>query len=259
MSLFLHKWSTQPKAFGIFHICGIVFAIVFGVIGYYLGKRYTNEKYNRKIEFALSIIGCFLVVAEILKTVFVINVVNNGSFYLANIPFQICDIPAYMLASLYFLKNDKIKNSFLGFITFFGTGSAIFYFAKPAAALNSEYICLSVYSFFWHYALICIGVFCVVSYSLCKKGGIKYVINGYYSWLVCALIALIVNEVNNTINPNSLVDFFYINSRKETFYPLLNMIFNPNPKPYFLYFIAFLIYYGLGGLLVYKLAKLIDK
>lgn len=259
MSLFLQKWSTQPKMFGLFHICGIVFAVVLGVVGYLLGKKYPYEKYSKKIDGGLSITGGLLIILEILKTIFVTNVVNNGSFILASLPFQICDLPIYMLASLWLLKNDKVKNSFLGFISFFGTGSAIFYYVKPVAALNPEYIFLSVYSFFWHSVLICIGIFSIVSYSLCKKGGIKTLVNGYCCWLVCALIALVVNEVNNIINPDSLVNFFYINSKEATFYPLLNLIFNPDPKPYFLYFVAFLIFYGLGGLLIYNLAKLIDR
>lgn len=259
MSLFAIKWSTQPKAFGVFHIGGILFAILLGILGYYFGKKYSNDNYKRKTDAALSIIGASLIILEIIRQLFVVFVVCEGKYSIEYIPFQICDLASYMLCSIYFLKNKKIKNAFLGFVAFFSTGSALFYFTKPVAALNTEYIYLSINSFFWHAVLIGVGIFTIVSYSLCKKGGYKSLINGYYCWLICAVIALIVNETCNIIDPNTSINLFYINSKFETFYPLLSSIFNPYPRPYFIYFIAFCLYYALGGLLIYSLARLLDK
>lgn len=245
-------WKTTHNYFGPLHIVSIVFMLSCVAVGIVLGRKYQDKKYDRQKDVGMTILGFVFVAMEIFKIAFRL-IVNEGAD-LTLISFQICSIPMWLLPFIAFMKEGKLKKSFIGFVSFQSFTAAFFFFIKPAAIVkNTAWICMSVHSMIWHGLMVGSGVFAMVAYRLLCKDGFKTLVYSYVLWVITAIIAMIANFVCGYP-----LDLFSIAPTTDFSYPLLGVFFK-SPKPYPLFFISFLIYYGLGGLIIYYLGCGITK
>ncbi len=243
-------WKTQPKAFGGMHIFALIFMVACLVVGAILGKKFQGEQNRRKRDKALTILGFIIIGLETFKLIF--KGIVGEDVDLRMISFQICSIPMYLLPWIYFMKEGKLKKSFIGYVAFQCFVSAFFFFVKPVAILTTKYVILSIHSMIWHSLLVGIAVFTMVGYDLLNKKGRSYVILGDLLWILTAFIAMILDVILRNAVPGTLVDLFYIAPGSTFKYPLLSIFF-PKPEPYPLYFFCFLVYYTLGAFIIYWL------
>ena len=243
-------WKTTLSYNGPVHFAAIGTMIVFLAAGIVLGiKAKGNSKSRDK---AMTILGFVFIALEAFKIIFRIRV--NEGVDLTLISFQICSIPMYLLPFIYFLKEGKIKQAFVGYISFQSFTSAFFYFVKPAAAINTAYIAISVQSILWHSLMVCSGVYAMIAYGLLTKEGFRTFIYSYILWVITAAIAVILNIILIKSVPGTAVNLFYIAPNSTFKYPILSILFK-EPKPYPLFLIAYLIYYFIGGLMVYGISS----
>ncbi|MBP5551786.1 MAG: YwaF family protein [Spirochaetales bacterium] len=242
-------WKTTLAYYGPVHIAAIGTMLVFLAAGIVLGiKAKGNSKSRDK---AMTILGFVFIILEAFKIIFRIRV--NEGVDLTLISFQICSIPMYLLPFIYFMKDGKLKQSFVGYISFHSFTSAFFYFVKPAAAINTAYIAISVQSILWHSLMVCSGVYAMIAYGLLTKEGFRTFIYSYILWVITAAIAVILNIILIKSVPGTAVNLFYIAPNSTFKYPILSILFK-EPKPYPLFLIAYLIYYFIGGLMVYGIS-----
>lgn len=240
-------WETEHSYFGTLHIVSIIFMLGCLAIGIILGNKFKKQKYDRKKDVALTVLGFVFVGLEAFKIIF--RVTKGLGANVSLVSFQICSIPLWILPWIAFMKEGMLKKAFVGFVSFESFTAAFFYFAKPSAIVLDHYgyVCLSMHSMIWHGLMVGCGAFSMIAYRLLDKEGFKSLIYGYILWVIAALIAVVANLI-----VGAPLNLFWIAPDTKFSYPILGAIFK-SPSPYPLFIIAFLIYYALGGLIVYGL------
>ena len=239
------KTATHPY-YSPLHFVAIGIMFVFLALGVVLGiKAKGNSKSRDK---AMSILGFIFIALEIFKITFRLIVKEGADLTL--IPFQICSIPMYLLPFIYFMKEGKLKQAFIGYVSFQSFTSAFFYFVRPAAALNTAYVAITVHSVLWHSLMVASGVYAMIAYGLLTKEGFRSFLYSYILWVVTVVIAVILNIVLIKANPGTPLNLFYIAPNSTFKYPLLSILFK-EPKPYLLFLLVYLVYYFIGGFSVY--------
>ena len=239
------KTATHPY-YSPLHFVAIGIMFVFLALGVVLGIKAKGNSRSR--DKAMSILGFIFIALEIFKITFRIIVKEGADLTL--ISFQICSIPMYLLPFIYFMKEGKLKQAFVGYVSFQSFTSAFFYFVKPAAALNTAYIAITVQSILWHSLMVASGVYAMIAYGLLTKEGFRSFIYSYILWVVTVVIAVILNIVLIKANPGTPLNLFYIAPNSTFKYPILSILFK-EPKPYLLFLLVYLVYYFIGGFSVY--------
>ena len=239
------KTATHPY-YRPLHFVAIGIMFVFLSLGIVLGIKAKGNSRSR--DKAMTILGFVFIALEIFKITFRIIVKEGADLTL--ISFQICSIPMYLLPFIYFMKEGKLKQAFVGYVSFQSFTSAFFYFVKPAAALNTAYIAITVQSILWHSLMVASGVYAMIAYGLLTKEGFRSFIYSYILWVVTVVIAVILNIVLIKANPGTALNLFYIAPNSTFKYPILSILFK-EPKPYLLFLLVYLVYYFIGGFTVY--------
>lgn len=240
-------WKTYPHAYNSpLHFVAIGIMLVFLALGVFLGiKAKGNSKSRDK---AMTILGFVFIALEAFKITFRLIVKEGADLTL--ISFQICSIPMYLLPFIYFMKEGKLKQAFVGYVSFQSFTSAFFYFVKPAAALSTAYVAITVQSILWHSLMVASGVYAMIAYGLLTKEGFRTLVYSYILWVVTVAIAVILNIVLINANPGTELNLFYIAPNSTFKYPILSILFK-EPKPYPLFLLVYLVYYFLGGFMMY--------
>ena len=240
-------WNTPTHDYySPLHFVAIGIMFVFLALGIVLGIKAKGNSRSR--DKAMTILGFVFIALEIFKITFRIIVKEGADLTL--ISFQICSIPMYLLPFIYFMKEGKLKQAFVGYVSFQSFTSAFFYFVRPAAALNTAYIAITVQSILWHSLMVASGVYAMIAYGLLTKEGFRSFIYSYILWVITVVIAVILNIVLIKANPGTALNLFYIAPNSTFKYPLLSIIFK-EPKPYLLFLLVYLVYYFIGGISVY--------
>ena len=239
------KTATHPY-YSPLHFVAIGIMFVFMALGIVLGIKAKGSSKNR--DKAMTILGFVFIALEIFKITFRVIVKEGADLTL--ISFQICSIPMYLLPFIYFMKEGKLKQAFVGYVSFQSFTSAFFYFVKPAAALNTAYIAITVQSILWHSLMVASGVYAMIAYGLLNKEGFRTFLYSYILWVVTVAIAVVLNIILIKAVPGTAVNLFYIAPNSTFKYPMLSILFK-EPKPYVLFLMAYLVYYFIGGFAMY--------
>ena len=241
-------WKTPQSYYGPLHFAAIGTMLAFLAIGIILGIKAKGT--GKKRDKAMTILGFVFIALEAFKIIFRLAVNEGADMTL--ISFQICSIPMYLLPCIYFMKEGKLKQAFIGYVSFQSFTSAFFYFVKPAAVIGTSYVAISMHSILWHALMVGSGVYAMIAYGLLTKEGFKTFIYSYMLWVVTVAIAIIANIILIKAVPGTPVNLFYIAPNSTFKFPLLSIIFK-EPKPYPLFILGFLIYYFIGGFTIYAI------
>ena len=240
-------WKTATHAYySPLHFVAIGIMLVFLALGVVLGIKAKGNSRGR--DKAMTILGFVFIALEIFKITFRLIVKEGADLTL--VPFQICSIPMYLLPFIYFMKEGKLKQAFVGYVSFQSFTSAFFYFVKPAAAMNTAYVAITFHSILWHSLMVASGVYAMIAYGLLTKEGFKTFLYSYYLWVVTVAIAVVLNIILIKANPGTPLNLFYIAPNSTFKYPLLSILFK-EPKPYPLFLLVYLVYYFIGGFAMY--------
>ena len=242
-------WKTQPTSMGWLHILGIILMLCAMVGGSWLGTKFSGEANEKKNSKIIGFAAIYFWVLEIFSETFMS--IASGKYLLTLIPFQLCSVILFVMPFIPFLKKGIVKDSLLGIIAFVSTTGAFFYFVKPTAALTTPYIIKSLLSIWWHVSMMGVCTFTMTSFDLLKKEKFRGFIASLIAYAGLALIAVAGNFILPAIDPTQETNLFYISYYNTTYsnpfqYPILGSIFG-GQRPYFLYVIAFIIYFALGA------------
>lgn len=249
-----------PTLTTLFIILGFIGVFIAGILGAKLGKYYQVSNSKRDANKILLIIEIILITIEVFKQIFI--TINEKTYQWDLFPFQICSMIVYVIPLIQLVKSEKAKYSLIGFLCFFCMTGGLFYFVKPAAALNSEYMIISIQGFLWHWLIIFTGIFLIYSYRIFEKPQLTMLVGASIVFIVASCIASSINYLAYTVDPNMHINFFYISYGEKPFYPVLKTIFK-SQHPYPIYFICFLIYFISGSSVIYGICRfvyaIIDK
>jgi len=200
-------WQTaRPQPYGPFHIICAVLGIAAAVACAYGMRDFRGKRTDRVVLCA----GCFLLLTEIYKQLFLYYVVNNGIYKFWYLPFQLCSIPMYLCLIAPFLSNSALKSAIYMFMSTFTLVSGIVVFVDPPGMLHS-YITLTAHSFLWHFILIFLGVFL----TLARRGSTQKhdFRHAVYLYLGLCAVALALNFVLWDVSGKN-INMFYLGPMK---------------------------------------------
>ena len=203
---FLYFETDMPPSYSTFHLISLAVVLLCTVLAVWKLAGVSEKAFRR---FAL-IIWCALVVGEIYRQIcFSLNL-TDGSFVWDyawyQFPFQLCSAPLYMLPFVIFLKDGKVRDGFLCFLSlwsFFGGAAVMIY---PGDVL-CPYIGINVQSMIHHGAQMLIGA--VIAARNGRRMNLRYFLSGLYVYLGYLAVAMLLNIVGyRLLTANGMDDVF---------------------------------------------------
>lgn len=258
---FLYILQTDmetPIPYGWFHWLwiGLIFISIFL---FFLLK---NNKKEGKLKIVLGTYGIIAFVLELLKQVVwsfnfdaATNVVSwDYQWYAA--PFQLCTTPLYVSLICLFLKDSKIRNSLLSYLSFCTFCASIMVMLLPDSCFTSD-ILVNIHTMWLHAGSL------VVSFFLLITGYVKIkfpnFIQGFMVFLVFVGIAeaLNIGIYNSGILGDETFDMFYISPYFSNSLPVFSSI--KEVVPFGVYLFCYLLAMFLGGLIIFLVSKGISR
>lgn len=237
-----------PPSFGWFHFMWV--AIMIGLTVFMCIKfKNCSDKTFRTI----TLIGWILIVVlEIYKQI--IFTFNNDSPTLTAdyqwyaFPFQLCSSPLYVLPFIAFMKDGKIRDMLIAFISTFSLFGGLIVFIYPNDVFI-ELIGINIQTMVHHGLQIVFGIFYMV-YNR-KKTNFKYFLGAIPVFVLLSGIAILLNETLGAYIVSTGEDFsmFYISSLVPNHLPILSDVYKAVPWGVFL--IAYLVGFCLVSALIY--------
>ncbi len=248
----LQTKMTEPMAFGWFHIMWICFTILLIVF-------LKNKKGEKNLKRVLGIYGITALILEILKQVtwsfnYDGNVVTWDYQWYA-FPFQLCTTPIIISITCLFLKDGKLRDmllSYMSYITILGGISTIF---MPDSCLVSD-ILINIHTMWLHCGSFVVSIYLLMSGKV--KIDIKHLLYAILIFTIFAFIADIMNILvyNSGILNGETFNMFYISPYFESSLPVFDKI--QLATPYSIYLVIYVALLSLGGFIIYLVSKLIS-
>ena len=250
----LQAEMEEPTVLSSFHIMAVVFTLLFTVGACIWFVKKPNEKALRRFIFV-----CWLIMAafEIYKQVvfaFDYNVetgVVTWDYEWYSFPFQFCSTPLYLFPFVALLKDGKVRNSIIAFLSTFALAGGLIVMAYPGTVFIPM-IGINIQTMVHHGLQLTIGVLLVVFYR--KKLNFKTFLTGIIVYGVIISIAMALNLLV-PLGVDETFNMFFISPKYECELPLLNVVYDKTP--YMVFFLIYLIGFILIALIVFGILKLV--
>lgn len=236
--------QSVPTNYSLFHIVSIIILVGVITLLIYFSNRMNDKTYR---------IICFvswtsLVLFEIYKQiVFTFGVGVDGtitsSYQWYAFPFQLCSSPLYVLPFVIFLKEGKVRDCFLSFLTTFCLfgGLAVYVFPND---VFTNYLGINIQTMVHHGSQIALGIFTAFFYRV-KLKKMSFYFKGVIPFVGLCIIAIVLNETVGAYARSVGQEFnmFYFSRFHPCTLPLLSLIY-PHIHPIlflFLYIIGFIL------------------
>lgn len=250
---FLEAGTVVPTPYGIFHLVSVAITalITFLLIKYF---KDCDDKTLRKLVLSFWIA---FIILEIYKQTHMSFHFNDGDPYWDYqwyaFPFQFCSSPHFILPFVIFMKDGKVRDACISFMSFYCFVAGVSVFLVPTDVFT-EVIGNNIQTMYHHGMQIVFGIYFMVHFR--KKLSFKYLTSGLTVLASLIAVALVLdvaiykyfmaNGIDETFN------MFFISPYFPCTLPVLSSIYAAVPYPVFLllYISAFLI----GGGIVYLAA-----
>ena len=237
---------TEPTNYGWFHLMFVAIVILTTVV---LCTKFRNSS-DDTLRRIVLICWIVIVVLEIYKQlIFSFECDENGivtwDYQWYAFPYQLCSTPLYVLPFIAFMKDSKIRDCFIAYISSFSVfvGVAVFFYPNDVFV---ETIGINIQTMIHHGLQIVLGVFLFVYFR--NRVGIKHYLKGIPVFAVLVTVAIVLNEwvyasftaqgIDETFN------MFYISRHFDCTLPVLSSIYP------LVHFVVFSLIYILGFVIV---------
>ncbi|MBR2974270.1 MAG: YwaF family protein [Clostridia bacterium] len=248
--------DNVPPSFGLHHL---LYVMLF-VVGTFLLCHFFKDSSDKTMRKISLIAWIFLVLLEIGNQL--VFTADAGWSYRWNyFPFQLCSTPLYVLPFIAFMKNSKLRDAMMAFMSTFAFFGGLVVFIYP-----NDVFCNLVFvnhkTMLHHGLQLLMGVFYFV-YNR-KKVDLKYFVRAICVFAVLSAIAILINEIGYATivknDPDQTINMFYFSRFYKNHLPILAPISEAVHPLLFIaiYLVGFtgvglLIQYMMIG--IYKLAK----
>lgn len=236
---------TEPTMYGWFHLLFVGLIIVGTVILCWRAKN-VNDKVFRRIVLICWIV---MVVLEIYKQVVFSFDVDTGKwdYQWYAFPYQLCSTPLYVLPFVIFLKECKVRDACIAFMSIFSLFGGLVTVVYPSTVFV-ETIGINLQTMIHHGLQIVLGIYFIV-YNR-HKLSIKYYLSALYVFLVVSAVAMLLNLTIPKFINGETFNMFFISPYFECTLPVL-MIFYPPTVPYIIFLLIYIIGFAIAGIAVY--------
>ncbi len=252
----LQAEMTTPTNYSLFHLVAIALVIV-STIAVCLLLKNAKQK-----TFRIFVFVCWLVILilEVYKQV-VFSFGYDGSIAVWDyewyaFPFQLCSVQLYLLPFVVFLKDGKVRDAIIAFLSIFSFFGGFVVYLCPNDVFISM-IGINIQTMVHHGLQILLGIFFIV-YNR-KKLSFKYFLSSIAVFVVCIGVAMALNFIVPNFTDETF-NMFYISPKFECTLPVLSIIY---PKvPYIVFLLLYIVGFSIVELIIflifYAIAKLLS-
>lgn len=254
----LQGTMETPTPFGWFHLMWIGITIVSIIVLFLLRKKH-NEK---QLKSVLLIYGFIALTLEVIKQIIwsfnydPVTLIKTWDYQWYASPFQLCTMPIYISLICVFLKKSKLRDSLLGFLSFYTIIGSIMTILMPSSCFVTT-ILVNIHTMWLHCMSFVLSVYLLMSGEI--KLSIKNLKNAFYTFVGCVIIALFLNIVmyKTGIIGNETFNMFFISPYFTSTLPVFNVI--QENVPYIIFLFIYIILCMIGSILIYMISKFINR
>ncbi|MBE5756243.1 MAG: hypothetical protein E7342_00415 [Clostridiales bacterium] len=259
--LLLDSKMTVPTNYGWFHLMFLAIVIV-GTVLLSLKYKDCSNKTFRKI---LLIFWIVLLVLEIYKQINYTFKVESGEivadYQWYAFPFQFCSSPLYVLPFIVFLKDGKVRDSLIAFMSVFCIFGGISVMIYPNDVFIGT-IGINIQTMVHHGSQVVLGVFCTVWYRKRFDITFRHYFKASIVFVTFIIVALVLNVIFRNLllsmNIDETFNMFYISPYFPCTLPLLGDLIYPN-VPYIVFLLIYIIGFIFVGAIIYLAEHYIIK
>ena len=245
MSLFekiifaLQTNSPSPTNYGTFHLVSIGLCILVTA----LLCIFARDVSDRNFRIIIGVCWGLMVGFEIYKQlIFSFNgETGEWSYQWYAFPYQLCSTPLYLLPLVAFMKDGKIRNGVMTFITTFAFFGGLCVMVFPNDVFASPYLGIHIQTMVHHALQLVTGIYIAVHSR--KKFDKRNFITATIVFAIALVLAMVLNIIMHFVVPDHSFNMFYISPYFECHLPILNIIDKAVPYP------VFFVIYTLGFVL----------
>ena len=241
----LQMQMETPKPYGWFHL-GWVFVSIISII---ILSFLKNKKSEKVLKSVLVIYGIIALLFEVIKQLiwsFNYDAVNNivtwdYQWYAA--PFQLCTTPIFICIICLFLKNNKLRDSLLSYMSFITILGSFMTMVIPDSCFVSDTM-VNIHTMWLHCGSFVVSMYLLISGIV--KINKRNFINAFIVFLVFVFIAEHLNIIiyNLNILHGETFNMFYISPYFKSELPIFDVVSEMMPYIVFLLFYIFVIAIG---------------
>ncbi len=251
----LEETMETPTNFGWFHLMFIAIAILSTV---FLCVKFRNcsDKVFRRI----ALIGWILIVSlEVYKQIIYSYNFDNGvvtwDYQWYAFPYQFCSTPLYALPFIIFLRDGRIRDAFIMYMSTFSLFAGLAVFAYPNDVFISI-IGINIQTMIHHGLQIVFGIYFAV--YLRKKYTLYSFLKSVYVFVGFSLLAILLDisvyKIFITKGIDETFNMFFISPYFPCTLPVLSIIYEK--INYLIFLFMYIIGFALAALSAYGVEKL---
>ena len=262
---FLHLLEGSmktPTNYGWFHLMFVGIVIVATVLLCRFFKDCDDKTFRKIVLIGWLVMVILEIYKQVIYTFEYDGTTVTWDYQWYAFPYQLCSTPLYVLPFIVFMKDGKVRDAMLSYIStfsFFG-GVAVFFYPNDVFIST---IGINIQTMIHHGLQIVFGIFFVVHNR--RKLDHKYYVRGIPVFCALVSIALLANvlvyQIFMAVGSTETFNMFYISPYFDCTLPILNTIYLKVPYIVFagLYilgfsFVATIIYYVETGI-----TKLVER
>lgn len=215
----------EPHTFGWFHLLFIALVIAGTVLLCIYGK---NAK-SKTFKIIVGVCWGAIVILELYKQIFYASLHIDGDvitwqYAIGQFPFQLCSMPLYLLPFVVFMKDGKVKDSIMAFLSTFVMFGGLVTFIYPEQVFI-DMIGINIQTMVHHGLQIVLGIYFMV-YNR-KKLNWMYFVKGIITFAVVVAIAELMNIIVYNAISQDFFNMFYISPYHRCILPLFGDIIYP--------------------------------
>lgn len=250
------RLDVRPVPFGAFHIGALAIILFLAILSVCLRRRLPRGE--GKLRRALTAFGVGLLLLEIGKQItYSYDPVAGWAYSWDRFPFQFCSTPIYIALVAACLPDGRVRRACLAFLATYAPVAGLAVLVYPAADVFHEILFLNVHTVIWHGGMLLFGLYLWLTEAVTPSKRTARSAAAVY--LPLPFIALALNELEMATGFAGAYTFnmFYIARDGYCMIPVLTDIQRTCPYPVF--FAAYVLVLGAGGVLVTILAATVRR
>lgn len=235
---------TTPTNYGWFHLLSILVVISATVL---LCMKFKDCS-EQKVRIIAFVFWAVILTLEIYKQIiYGLSYGEDGfswDYAWYAFPYQFCSSPLYALPFIAFLREGRVRNAFISFMSFFSLFGGVAVFFYPNDVFIST-IGINIQTMIHHGTQIVLGIFFIVHRR--RSLSIKGLLDAAYVFLGFCAVAVALNvavyNVFSAVGIDETFNMFFISPYFDCTLPVLSLFYPMLPYPLFLvlYVVGFLI------------------
>ena len=217
----LQATMTTPEAYGAFHLTAIAL-VALATIFLCVFARNCKDRTFRGI---LLVFWVAIVLFETYKQlIFSVSADVDKAIWQytwASFPFQFCDTPFYILPLAIFLKEGKVRDAAMAFLSTYALLAGILVMFYPGDVFTTT-IGVNIHTMFHHGTQVILGIF-IASYNR-KKLAISSFLRAMLIFIVMVTIAQVMNFVVHNYITDEQFNMYFISPYFHREYPIVGAL-----------------------------------